>query len=171
MARIDSQNDMFCQINDSCVRVKEELVEGATNRMFEVGDKFILFNYRNCVVDLVWSRISYLLQMVKKIACNRASCKISFVSYGIRKASSITCGYSWRVRLKAVEYGKYANADQVVITTICGVHSNTYDSSYRDQFVLAWTHSGDYKKCADQSLEEVMAQMDIEYFVSIRAIR
>ena len=66
MARIDSQNDMFCQISHSCVRVKEELVEGATNRMYEVGDKFILFNYRNCVVDLVWSRISYLLQMVKK---------------------------------------------------------------------------------------------------------
>ena len=42
MARIDSQNDFFCRIDDSCFRVKRELIEEATNRIFKIGDKFIL---------------------------------------------------------------------------------------------------------------------------------
>ena len=53
------------------------------------------------------------------------------------------------------------NSDQVVITLVCGVHSNTCDLYHVDQFLLAWTRSGDYKKCTDQSLKEVMVQMAI----------
>ena len=34
MARIDSHNVLFCRIDDSCFRVKGELVEEATNRFF-----------------------------------------------------------------------------------------------------------------------------------------
>ena len=41
MARIDSQNDLFCYINDSCFWVEGESVEEAANRMFKVGDRFI----------------------------------------------------------------------------------------------------------------------------------
>ena len=40
-----------------------------------------------------------------------------------------------------------------------------------DQFVLSWTRAGIYKKYADRSLQEVMVQMSIEPFVSVRAIR
>ena len=40
-----------------------------------------------------------------------------------------------------------------------------------EQFVLARTCSDDYKKCDDQSLKEVMVQMSIELFVSVRAVR
>ena len=36
---------------------------------------------------------------------------------------------------------------------------------------LVRTRSGDYKKCDDQSLREVMVQMDIESFVIVRAVR
>ena len=66
---------------------------------------------------------------------------------------------------------KCTNSDPVVITAACGGHSNTYDPSYVDPFVLARTDSSNYKKCADQCLKEVMDQMDIEPFVSIKAIR
>ena len=40
-----------------------------------------------------------------------------------------------------------------------------------DQFVLSRTRSGSYKKCADHALLEVMVQMSIGPFVSVRAIR
>ena len=42
MARIDSQSDLFCQINDSCFEVEGESVEVAIHRFFKVGDKYIL---------------------------------------------------------------------------------------------------------------------------------
>ena len=41
MARIDSQNDLICRIDDSCFRVKGELIGEVTNRILKVGDKFI----------------------------------------------------------------------------------------------------------------------------------
>ena len=37
------------------------------------------------------------------------------------------------------------NSDQVVITLVCGVHSNTCDLYHVDQFLLTRTRSGDYK--------------------------
>ena len=103
---IDSQNDSFCQINDSCFRVEGKSVEETTNRMFKVGDRFILSNlkivYRSFVLE--WNFVS-------SRNCNRPSCKISYVSCGIRKSSSITCGCSWLHRFKAVEYDKCANKE------------------------------------------------------------
>ena len=42
MDRIDSQNDVFCQMNDSWFRVEVESVQGAANRFSKVGDIFIL---------------------------------------------------------------------------------------------------------------------------------
>ena len=36
------KNDLLCPINDSCIQVEGELVEEATNRLFKIGDKFIL---------------------------------------------------------------------------------------------------------------------------------
>ena len=51
-----------------------------------------------------------------------------------------------------------------------GFYSKTCDPYYADQFILALTRSGDYKKCADQSFRELMVQMTIESFVIVRAI-
>ena len=66
---------------------------------------------------------------------------------------------------------KCTNSDLVIITGVCGVHSNTCNSAVLDQFVLSRTLAGIYKKYADHSLQEVMVQMSIEPFVSVRAIR
>ena len=38
MDRIDSQNNLFCRIDDSCFRVKGESIEEAANRIAKVGD-------------------------------------------------------------------------------------------------------------------------------------
>ena len=103
--------------------------------------------------------------MVKNISWNRASRKISFVGASIRKTSSITCGCLWCVRFRGMERNSHSNTDLVVVTAVCGDYFNTYDLSYVDQFVLTRTCSGNYKKCADQCIKEVMVQMDIELFV------
>ena len=71
----------------------------------------------------------------------------------------------WCVRFRGMERNSHSNTDSVVITAVCGDYFNTYDPSYVDQFVLARTCSGNYKKYADQCIKEVMVQMDIESFV------
>ena len=53
---------------------------------------------------------------------------------------------------------------------MCGVHSNTCNPDFLDQFVLSSTRSSIYKKCADHSLQEVMVQMSTEPFVPVRAV-
>ena len=120
---------------------------------------------------MVWSGILYLLEVLKKVACNRANRITSYVSSGVSKSSSITCGCSWLVRFKSTEYDKCSNFNQVIITTICRVHLNICVLSYVDQFLLIRTRSSDCKNYADQSLREVMVQMTIEYFVSVRDVR
>ena len=105
----------------------------------------------------------------KTITCNRASRTSSFVNSGIRKSSSIVCGYGWLVRFRGVEWKKCTNSDPVIITGVCGVHSNTCNPAVLDQFVLSRTRVGIYKKCVDHSLQEVMIQMSIEPFVLVRA--
>ena len=66
---------------------------------------------------------------------------------------------------------KCTNSDPVIITGVCGVHSNTCNPTFVDQFVLSWTRAGIYKKCDDHSLQDVMVQISIEHFVLVRAIR
>ena len=66
---------------------------------------------------------------------------------------------------------KCTNSDPVIITGVCGVHSNTFNPAILDQFLLLRTRAGIYKECADHSLQEVMVQMSLEPFVSVRAIR
>ena len=64
--------------------------------------------------------------------------------------SSIVCGCDWCVRFKGVNWRKCTNSDPVIITDVCGVHTNTCDPSFVDQFVLTQIRSGDYNKCDDQ---------------------
>ena len=118
---------------------------------------------------LEWSFMS--TRNGKTTTSDRASHKRSYVSSSIRKSPSLVCGFGWFVLFRGVEWKKYTNSDPILITAVCGVHSNTCDPSYVDQFVLVRTHYGSYKKYADQCLKEVMFQMDIEPFVSIRAIK
>ena len=81
------------------------------------------------------------------------------------------CGCGWLVRFRGVEWKKCTNSDPVIITGVCGVHSNTCNPAVLDQFVLSRTRTGIYKKCADHSLQEVTVQISLELFVSVRAIR
>ena len=62
-------------------------------------------------------------------------------------------------------------SDSVIITGVCGVHSDTYNPAFMDQFVLSRTRAGIYKKYADHSLQEVIVQICIKSFVSVRVIR
>ena len=81
------------------------------------------------------------------------------------------CGCDCLLRFRGVEWKKCTNSDPVIITGVCGVHSNTFNPAILDQFVLLRIRAGIYKECADHSLQEVMVQMSIEPFVSVRAIR
>ena len=66
---------------------------------------------------------------------------------------------------------KSTNSDPVIITGVCRVHLNTCNPVFVDQFVLSRTRAGIYKKYADHSLQEVIVQICIKSFVSVRVIR
>ena len=107
----------------------------------------------------------------KTIVCNRASRSSSYVYSGIKKCTSISCGCDWLVRFRGVDWRKCTNLYRVIITGVCGAHSNTCNPAFMDQFVLSRTRADIYKKCSDHTLQEVMVPMAIEPFVSVRTIR
>ena len=64
----------------------------------------------------------------------------------------------------------YQITDSIVITSVRTMHSNTRDSTYSGQLVLCRTRSGDYKRCGDKYLREIMVQMAVNPFVNVRAM-
>ena len=50
------------------------------------------------------------------------------------------------------------------------MHYNTCDPSYVGPFVLSRTRSGDYTRCGDEDLRQIMVQMAIDPFVNIRVM-
>ena len=151
-------------------RIADESVEEATSRVFKIGDISVLVDLKDLCrrFGLEWTFVSR--RSGKTITCNHSRTS-SCVASGIRKSSSIMCGCGWLVRFRGGEWKKCTNCDPVIITEVCGVHSNTCNPAFVNQFVLSRTRAGVYKKCADHSLQEVMVQMSIEPFVSVRAIR
>ena len=113
-------------------RIKGELIEEATNRIFKLGDKFILYDLKETCrrFSLEWSFVSSRNSL--KISCNRVSRKLSFVGASIRKLSSITCERSWCIRFEDIERNTCSNTDSVVIMTVYGVRSNSCDPTYVD---------------------------------------
>ena len=59
-------------------RIKGELIEEATNRIFKLGDKFILYDLKETCrrFSLEWSFVSSRNSL--KISCNCVSRKLSF---------------------------------------------------------------------------------------------
>ena len=55
----------------------------------------------------------------------------------------------------------------MIMTAICGIHSNMYDPSYLEYIVFAMTRSGDYKRGTDASLNIILLQMSIAHFVDV----
>ena len=159
------------QFHLSCFRIADESVKKTTNRIFKVGDISVLSDLKELIrrFGLEWNFVS--TRSGKSITCNCDSRTSSFVASGLRKSSYIVCGCGWLVRFRGVEWQKCTNSDPIIITGVCGVHSNTCNPDFLDQCVLSWTRSSIYKKCADHSLQKVMVQMYIEPFVSVRAIR
>ena len=109
----------------SSFRVADDSVEEATCRVFKIGDISILVDLKDVCrrFGLEWSFITR--RSGKTIACNRASRSSSFVNSSIRKSTSISCGCDWLVRFRGVDWKKCTNSDHVIITGVCGVHSNT----------------------------------------------
>ena len=50
------------------------------------------------------------------------------------------------------------------------MHSNTCDPTYRGQLALCRTRYGDWKRCDDEVIREIIVQMDINYFVNVRTM-
>ena len=116
-----------------------------------------------------WNFVTVLCS--KRISCNRATRYGNRRnSLGLRNYSSINCGCEWVIRFKFVDCKKSTLSDIVMITSVCGLHSNTCDPSFRDQYVLTRTRSGQYKKCTDSALQRIMHQMSIDKELNVRTM-
>ena len=64
----------------------------------------------------------------------------------------------------------YQITDSIVITSVRTMHSNTRDPTYSGQLVLCRTRSGDYKRCGDEVIREIVVQIAINHFVNVRTM-
>ena len=103
MTSIDSQKELFHQVNVSCFWIEVDSVEKATSRIFKVGAISVLSHLKELCVrfGLKWNFES--TRSGKTITCNRANRRTSYVSSRIKKSSSTTCVCGWLVRFKGVE--------------------------------------------------------------------
>ena len=144
-------------------------IEVATTRVFVVGDRYLLSDLKKLTKSfgLKWNFVTY--RTGARFLCNRAN-RSSKRYVGPRKYTSITCGCGWGIRFVGFMKNMIRLHDFVVITGVDPVHSNSCDPTYVDQFVICRTRSGDYARCGDEVIREVMVQMEIDPFVSVRAM-
>ena len=130
MTSIDSQKDLFDQVNVSCFRIEGDSVENDTDRFFKVGDISVLSDLKELCrrFGLEWNFVS--TRSGKTIACNRANRRTSSVLLSENRHILYAVVVGLFVRCE--EWKKCTNSDPVDITAICGVHSNTCDPSYVD---------------------------------------
>ena len=74
------------------------------------------------------------------------------------------------IRFKFVDYKKITLSNIFMITHVYGMHSNTCDPTFRDQYVLTRTRSGQYKKCTDSALQRIIHQMSIDKELNVRTM-
>ena len=65
---------------------------------------------------------------------------------------------------------KHTTSDPVVITSVIPSHPDTCDPIDIDQLVLCRSRSGAYARCGDEVLKEIMVQMVINPYVSVRSM-
>ena len=59
----------------------------------------------------------------------------------------------------------------MVITRVIPSHSDSCDPTNVDQLVLCRSQSGAYARCGDEVLKEIMVQMAINSYVSVRSMK
>ena len=106
----------------------------------------------------------------RRITCNHVHREGPVRKALLRNVKCITCGCGWLICLRDVNNSNNKVSDHVVITHVYWIHSNTYDTSYVDQFVLERTRYGVYTHCADQCLKEIVVQMYIDPFINVRTM-
>ena len=65
---------------------------------------------------------------------------------------------------------KHTTSHPVVITNVIPSHSDTCDPTDVDQLVLCRSRSDAYVRCGDEVLKEIMVQMAINPYVSVRSM-
>ena len=157
--------DEICHYIDAATSI-----EVATKRAFVVDHKFILSDLKELAHSFGLKRIFCTFRSVFTIECNCASRKSKYLHQELRSTTSITYGCDWSILFMGVINCYYKITDSVVITSVSAMYSNTCDLTYRGPLVLCRTRSGDYKRCGDKFIREVMVQMAINPFVNVRAM-
>ena len=107
-------------------------VNEETNRVFKVGTIFVYSDLKELAnsFGLKWNFVT--VRSGKRISCNRAKRygKGSYRKSSSRKSSTITCGCGWVIRFKWIDRKKSTKSDSVMISVVCGFHSNTCDPTF-----------------------------------------
>ena len=154
-----------------CLRINyDTFVEVVTNRVFVIVDKFILSDLKKLAHSFGFKWNFCTSRSGKTIKYNRTTRPRSSVNEGLRNVTSIACGCKLDICVLDIIRNKTKILDHVVITTINSAHSNSYDPSYVDQFILFRTRAGDYNRYGNEFLRKIMVQMAIDPFVNVRTV-
>ena len=121
--------------NEPCLRFDSNISEeGATNRIFVLVHKLILSCLKKFDLSFGLKTNFCTARYSRIITCNRAHRQGLVNKILIRNIQSITCYCDTDIRIGGIGRSNNKLSDPVIITYVYGVHYNTYDPSYVDQF-------------------------------------
>ena len=167
----DGDDNVLRRSNDICLRIESDTtVEVATKRVFVVRHIYTLDDLRHLAkyFGLVWQL--YTARSGRVINFNRVNRKSSYTDLGVRISISINCGCKWSICLLGIVKCNYTTSDSVVITRVIPRHSDSCNPTNVDQFNLCRSQSGAYTRCGDEVLKEIMMQVAINPYVSVRSM-
>ena len=167
----DGNDYVLRSSNDICLRVDSDIpVKVATVRVFAVGHVYILDDMRQLAKSFTLAWQFCTTRPGRSITCNRANRKSSHSSLGISRSTSISCSCKWSIRFLGVVKCNNKSSDPVVINRVTPSHSDTCDPLIVDQLVLCRSRSGAYARCGGEVLKEIMVQMAINPYISVRSM-
>ena len=136
---------LFGDITNNFKLEYDPSVEEDTERIFRLGDIHVLSDLKTMGHQFGMKLYFVTVRSGRWISCNHKTRYGNRKPYGIRNVASISCECDWDVRFKFLDSTKYTLSDIVKILHVCGLHTNTCDTAFSDQYVVARINSGEYK--------------------------
>ena len=136
---------LFGDITNNFKLEYDPSVEEDTKRIFRLGDIHVLSDLKTMGHQFGMKLYFVTVRSGRWISCNRKTRYGNRKPYGIRNVASISCECDWDIRFKFLDSTKYTLSDIVKILHVCGLHTNTCDTAFSDQYVVARINSGEYK--------------------------
>lgn len=149
-------NTGLCAVVNSDVDGSDVSLFGDITNNFKLESNHLLSDLKTMAHQFGMKLNFVIVRSGMRILCNRPIRYGNRKFYEIRIVPSISCGCDWVVRFKFLDTTKCTLSDIAKIVQIFGIHTNTCDPTFSDQYIVARKKAGEYKQCTDPILRKVM---------------